>query len=201
VQSTNNRCASRVKENYRSIILPCLAFCFFLAALQNFRVEVSYAEEQIDYKKVYEENDDAMKKAPTKYKSRDKKKPRLPFTRAVEKKKDIEEIPKGSYVRKGKLRGRTPSETDYKKDVGIKPESKKKYLVTGKFNPGKHGVKEGDIKGAGTKPNTKQYKILDARQSKDIEVDKIKRLKAEKALKGRDEGKNQSGSKKREPKR
>jgi hypothetical protein len=182
------------------IILPCLAICFFLAGLQDFGTKTSFAEEQIDYKKVYKQNDDALKKAPTKYKSSDKKKTWLPFSRGVEKKEDIKEIPKGSYVRKGILQGRTPGEKEYKKDVGIKPESKKKYLATGEFKPGKNGVKEADIKGARTKPNTKQYKVLDTIKSKDIKIDKVKKLEGEKKQKSKDGGKTNSSSKKNKPK-
>lgn len=41
------------------------------------------------------------------------------------------------------------------KDVGIKPSSKKNYLMIGEMKVGKHGVKEADTKGTGTKPYTK----------------------------------------------
>jgi len=62
------------------------------------------------------------------------------------------------------------------KDVGIKTSSKKNWLMTGLAKTGKHGVKEADIKGPGTKPYTKQVVPLDTIKKKDMKDLKVKKL-------------------------
>jgi len=151
-------------------------FYFVLTGVGTLGINVSWDEQEKDYKDVYKANEKAMEKAPTKYKSTDKKEVWLPFTRGVEKKADVNKIPKDGFARKGIVQGRTPGEEKYKKDMGIKPNFKKECLFTRKFKPGKNGVKEADIKGAGTKPNTKQYKVLDTVKRKGIKIDKVKKL-------------------------
>ena len=160
-------------ERFLKILFLCLIIIFTFGHFGGFGIGNTWAEQKKDYKKGYKENERASKKTPA-----TKKNQWIPFTRAVKNKDDVNMIPKNSYLRKDILRGRTPSEEKYKKDVGIKPDSKKKWLATGEVKTGKHGVKESDIKGKGlgTKPGAHQYKMLDTRRSKDIKIDNVKRL-------------------------
>jgi len=170
------RNASYRRENIKLNALMVKGILSFLVACSILSGTYSFAKENSDYKKIYKDNVKAIEKSPEKYKSTKNKEHWLPFTRAVKKKEDVNKIPKNSFMMKGIPKGRPSSEEKYKKDAGIKPASKKNWLMTGLAKTGKHGVKESDIKGSGTKPYTKQVVPLDTIKKKDMKDLKVKKL-------------------------
>ncbi len=114
--------------------------------------EIAYCKgETKTGKENLKQNKVEMKKAETRNSGRWR-----PFTRATNPGENISKkgIKKGKYLFSGHLKGPTPSENTYKKNMGIPQKHTKKELVSGFYKPDQY--KQSDIKGDGTKRRAKQ---------------------------------------------